>query len=176
MRSLPGLLVEYLINGVVAFLWIIELYPSIKTRLDLDAALLFIPALYVVGMAIDLVAFAVGYVPKHMLRRRLDKKYDAAARPGGTHRKVFIMSRSSELAEELEKRSSRDRIARGTFVNLFPLLYLYDVHPLFAIASLAFTLGAWLWFEAQSYTFEVQAAAVLEYPNAANTDTVDGGA
>jgi len=173
MRSLPGLLVEYLINGVVAFLWIIELYPSIKTRFELDDALIFIPALYVVGMAVDLIAFTVGYIPKHMVRRRLDEKYGASTLHGGTHRKVFIMHNSSELAEELEKRSSRDRIARGTFVNLFPLLYLYEVHPLPAVAALAFTLGAWLWFESQSYTFEVQAAAVLHYPDA-EIDGADG--
>ncbi|MFQ5526974.1 MAG: hypothetical protein ACE5GX_12035, partial [Thermoanaerobaculia bacterium] len=66
--------------------------------------------------------------------------------------------------------SSRDRIARGTVVNLIPLLYVYEVHVLVSVAAVLFAFMAWLWFESQSYTFEIQAAEVLEYPDGPGDD------
>jgi len=170
MRSLPGLLIEYLINGAVAFIWIRELFSSLPPLAGGDLALLLIPVLYVVGMAVDLTAFVICYVPKHILRRRLDKTYGQSTQRGGTRRKVFIISKSEEIAGELEKRSSRDRIARGTLVNLLPLLFIWGIQPLIAVFSLVFVFVAWLWFESQSYRFELQAASILGYRDGKDYD------
>ena len=171
MRALPGLLIEYLINGAVALLWVVKLYPQIDGYTSNGGALLLLPVLYVAGMAIDLIAFGVGYFPKHILRSQLNKKYGLeGSTSGGSPRKAFIIKNCPSLAEELEKRSSRDRIARGTLVNLLALLYVYEVPVLVAAASVLFALAAWLWFESQSYSFEIQAAKVLDYPNSAGDD------
>ena len=57
--QIPGLLVEYLINGSCALIWIWGVFKLINIELPTvsDARLLLlVPGLYVVGMVVDRVA------------------------------------------------------------------------------------------------------------------------
>lgn len=55
--SLPGLLIEYLINGCIALIWIssLKIGDTISALTDAEK-LLIIPVAYVVGMFIDFIA------------------------------------------------------------------------------------------------------------------------
>lgn len=162
MRALPGLLIEYLINGAVALVWIAPLLPP-KIKPDGPTeALVLIPILYVLGMAIDAVAYWLVRQPKHALRNHLDRKFKVNVKYR-TRRKAYILNKSSDIGEEIEKRSSRDRIARGTLVNLIPIAVTYKIHPLAVAGCFAVVFLMWLWFESQSYSFEAQAADILGY-------------
>jgi hypothetical protein len=57
--QLPGLLIEYLINGSCALIWIGALFVVLGKQLpslDDKYLILFLPGLYVLGMIIDYVA------------------------------------------------------------------------------------------------------------------------
>ena len=42
--------------------------------------------------------------------------------------------------------------------------------PLLYAGSILFAFLAWLWFESQSYAFEIQAAKILGYPEAGRAE------
>jgi len=154
--QLPGLLIEYLINGSSALLWIWSLYMVLKKPLpsiEDKYLLVFLPGLYVLGMIIDYVATLTAKalkdriedpyesrlvrllwmlvlkrrkkIKKNYYARRLlkhlthwmwaKKKTEAAKKKEASL--AEIMYRSKELGQEYIVRSSRDRIARGAFVN-----------------------------------------------------------
>jgi hypothetical protein len=116
--QLPGLLVEYLVNGSCALIWvwILFLIPGVNLPAGMDVSkmdgariALLIPILYVLGMTVDFLSlitvrpFAVKY-----LRKGRDSSIASNAK---------ILLHSVELGKEYIMRSSRDRIARGMFIN-----------------------------------------------------------
>ena len=135
--QLPGMLIEYLINGSCALIWIwISLrmlgmeVPSVS-----DARLvLFLPAIYVIGMIIDYVArglvlFVVD-TTKGLKRTAKSRKATVSSNNSETDKigekrkpkkgsvsRAYMFLHSPELSKQYEMRSSRDRVARGAFLN-----------------------------------------------------------
>src|SRR4051812_916396 len=109
--AIPGLFIEYLVGGAIAFAW---LFPVLHTRLaTIEAPLLPVVflLLYVLGMALDFLAFLITRIPKHWIRRRVSRRYHAtgySGTQGGTLRQAKIAMYAPELAKELAMRSSRD--------------------------------------------------------------------
>ena len=115
--QLPGLLVEYLINGSCALIWLAVLLKA--TGIDLpqgnDARLaILLPGLYVLGMIVDYLAVTV----LKFFKSRIEERERQALRGcliDSSHATITI--HSADLAKELAMRSSRDRIARGALIN-----------------------------------------------------------
>jgi hypothetical protein len=160
MKAVPGLLVEYLINGLLVVLWVLPLIPV--TIAEEKNYLIFLPLVYIAGMAVDVIAYLLTFFPKIYIRETVEPQ-NSKDRPSGTRRRAYILHNSAELGEELEKRSSRDRIARGVVVNLIPIVLVYEVSLFPAGVAFVFACGTWAWFERQSYQFEHYAASILNY-------------
>lgn len=156
--NLPGLLIEYLITGVISILggwWLLgQISPDRVLRLtDLNAGHAAIggPAAYVIGMCVDYLSRRLTDTLEAILRKLpkwpsrpsspmpLDKL--AARHPDDPTllTKADIVARSTELGRQLEIRKSRDRIARGVFANAVFL----SMGGLFAGAQLPTTLTVW---------------------------------
>ena len=78
---------------------------------------------------------------------------------------MHIQKSSSTVAAELAARSSRDRIARCTFINAVLLTVLgtpLASRQVLAACSMG-TLAMWLYFEASSHAYELRAAQALGY-------------
>lgn len=163
MRALPGLLIEYLITGTVALFWLSKLIAPTNFQNDPVLTLLLIPSAYVLGMVIDLLAFILFLIPKYRIRNEIDNLYKVSKRVSRVTRRVFIIKESPELAEELEKWSSRDRIARGFFINLLAICSVYQVSYLATILLLVFVFGMWWRFEYESYKLTTVTAKLLNY-------------
>jgi hypothetical protein len=140
--QLPGLLVEYLINGSCALIWIwgsFKLF-NINSPFDNDAGLLIlVPGLYVVGMIVDHLA---KLIVDHLAKLILDPLIDT-----NSFDSTKIILHSPDLGKEYVMRSSRDRIARGAFINtvlitvIFSLLFrghLYTILPIGIAFSVLF--------------------------------------
>ena len=161
--TLPGLLVEYLVNGAIALLW---LHPLLAPYLqNVDGALipLLAIALYIVGMVIDVVAWATTRPIKHWIRRSVHPKYSTSGNPesaSSTMRQAKIILHAPDLAKELAMRSSRDRIARGAIVNA--LLAAILVLPWWIGLPLVIaSIVMWGMFEKLSYMFELCAEKIV---------------
>src|SRR5580765_3141807 len=118
--ALPGLLIEYLINGTIALIWIFPFIPhELKELKDLNS-LLVIPVAYVLGMYVDILSFILTSYPKVILRKFIRRRYKSETGhyiPGTVKRaEVEIMNTHPDLSKELVTRSSRDRIARGMII------------------------------------------------------------
>ncbi len=116
--QLPGLLIEYLVTGSCAliWIWILFLIPGVDLPEGIDVAqiegvraAIFVPILYVVGMIVDFLSL--------ILVRPFVVKYLRTGRQSSSASTAKIMLRSAELGREYIIRSSRDRIARGIFMN-----------------------------------------------------------
>jgi hypothetical protein len=136
--QLPGMLIEYLITGSCALIWMWVFskvlgkeVPSVS-----DARLvLLIPAIYVVGMIIDylahgLVEFIVKWVERlkkktkslrtSTTNRQSETQIGKKRQPklgSGSVARAYVFLQSSDLTKQYEMRSSRDRVARGAFLN-----------------------------------------------------------
>jgi hypothetical protein len=143
--SLPGLLVEYLITGACAILWMWVLFAAIAPEQVLDLedfdaahATFVVPLAYVVGMVIDYVGRLLATGLRRLIADPVNKKIGPSLlsvipRRWRRTRKLFagehlprkslmnqaeILECSVELGKQYEMRSSRDRIARGVFANV----------------------------------------------------------
>lgn len=158
---LPGPLIEYLINGSVAMVWI---FPYIKPHLEAfkDGLIILIPIIYVIGMFIDLLAFGATKWAKKKIRKQVEKKYlgkKNAYYPGvGKEMKIKVLTQFPELAKEIETRSGRDRIARGMIINSGFFLLLSDKIPIsLGVVLLLLSIIMWIAFEYASHGFIVRA-------------------
>lgn len=141
--SFPGLLIEYLITGATAFLWMwFLLHHAIvpaELRLDMiDSAklTLIVPFAYVLGMIIDFVSKLVTEALKWLLVKRallplrriisttlpdryknLKRAIELRKRDSAPLSQQQVLLAAGELGKQLEMRSSRDRVARGAFLN-----------------------------------------------------------
>ena len=165
--TLPGLLIEYLVSGALALAWLHPYLPKVAA-LQAWHAPFAAGALYVIGMAIDLVAFATLRWPKFRVRVAVARRIGLApalAESSGTARLAFIQKTSPTIAAEVTARSSRDRIARGTFVNavIATAVGIPGMpRPILALVA-AVALVLWLFSESQSHLYELRAAQVLGY-------------
>lgn len=166
--ALPGLLIEYLINGSIALLWILQLVKPVElSKIDMGETLFLIPIAYVLGMFVDVLAWLLTRPLKNEIRRRAaqtvlestDGQYTLSQLKLFWKEKVEIEKSYPDLNSELSSRSSRDRIARGTFLNLLPISYFYWEQlsfwgPLLTIGALLM----WIRFEHYNRCFEIRAA------------------
>lgn len=154
--SIPGLLIEYIINGTVAYVWILLILSNFPLIQNLLAGysniivLLAIPCAYVIGMVIDMIAYRLVKKSKTKIKEseinddKLKEVYSDAekeelnklANEGNVTDKLVIelnIENIEGLINEINWRSSRDRIARGFIVNSF-------------LIGLATTFSGSLWF------------------------------
>lgn len=169
--NLPGLLIEYLINGSIALIWIFWFVDIsvIEGYLD-DQKLIIIPIAYVIGMFIDFIAWmvtkplkkhirenALGVIAKEMENRGL--LFDADAYQLFWEEKIEIEKRYPDLKKELTSRSSRDRIARGTMINLIPISILYwNILSFIGVLLFVLSFLMWMRFEHYNRCLELRAA------------------
>ena len=89
MKALPGLLIEYLISGLVALIWV---YPLIPMEVTTNKSyLIFLPLVYVLGMVVDFVAYWITLGPKIFIREYANKKKGIAT-TSTSHRKALFYS------------------------------------------------------------------------------------
>lgn len=183
--ALPGLLIEYLVVGSMALLWLLPLADiSFKGSIPFDKAAALAPAIYIIGMFIDFTAFvlvtrfphrkySVKALARWYVRRKPDIKnieenvfkegYGRSSR--GT---IWLYLHAPEIIREVQARSSRDRVARGALVNII-IMWVISAHfpckSLPALLSLGsgkwflltlFSLCVWFFLEANSYGFELR--------------------
>lgn len=189
---LPGLLIEYLVVGSMALLWILPLLGiDVSGQIELGSAAALAPTIYILGMFVDFIAFALlsqlptkKYSIKHMIRlavnRRLDLDknnncdstnvfYENGNRNSAAH--IWLSLENSHLFNEVKERSSRDRIARGAFINILILwllsatahsTVLIDLTNLQWLAASIFSLLVWITLELNSYRFELRVGSELK--------------
>lgn len=133
---LPGLLIEYLVIGSVALLWVTILVEPIRLESEQVVYLIALaPGIYALGMIVEFLAFVLVSVPpraclKNGIRcwvesKCLESKVTKCKCANGqrtARRQISIhldavKLKAPELAAHVEMRSSRDRIARGTWTN-----------------------------------------------------------
>jgi hypothetical protein len=109
--NLPGLLIEYLITGVLAILWIggvimlgSDAAPAFD-QLSGPQVTLLAPLAYILGMLIDYIG------------KRLTDPFVIDDSKETLH-KAELVARSAEVGKQYEMRKSRDRVARGLLANL----------------------------------------------------------
>jgi hypothetical protein len=73
--NLPGLLVEYFINGCVAFIWLYKIGDGkLFEYFSGTDKLILIPIAYVLGMCIDVIAWSLTLKLKKEIRKRARRK------------------------------------------------------------------------------------------------------
>lgn len=162
--TLPGLLIEYLVNGSIALVWVYPVFGESIATLPEPQLPLLIAALYVIGMVIDVSAWIITWPLKDWVRKAVHQKYRGNGNPSstsGTKRLAKIILYAPDLSREFTMRSSRDRIARGTIVNALVCALL--VLPWWVgLPAVAVSISIWMMFEKLSYTFELCAEEVLD--------------
>ena len=170
---MPGLLIEYLINGAIAILWISRLIDIEELTAIAEGhtkGLILIPVAYVLGMCIDYIAWWVTQIPKQMIRDHAAKTVEKAMTDADPpflsaeykyfwKEKIEIEKSYPDLNKAMSSRSSRDRIARGTIFNLIPISILYvDVMGYWGVVLIALAILMWARFEHYNRCFELRAA------------------
>ncbi|UCH95330.1 MAG: hypothetical protein JSV88_00405 [Candidatus Aminicenantes bacterium] len=171
--AIPGLFVEYLINGALALIWIYPLWihPNLK-KVNLDtiptiSLPLIVLGLYFIGMIIDFCAFMVLRPIKYKIRGRIERRYKISKEriPGKTaDRNARFWLYTPELAKEVAMRSSRDRIARGVIINLIPAT-IFTLPVWMGVILFMLSVMMWIFFESSSYAFELKAEQALNEKN-----------
>jgi hypothetical protein len=164
MTLLPGLLIEYLVNGSIALIWLHPVFAEFMPMLSEPLLPLLIAALYVTGMLIDVSAWTITWPVKGLVRKAVHQKYRGNGDPSsasGTKRLAKIILYAPELSREFAMRSSRDRVARGTIVNALMCAIL--IFPWWAgLPAVIVSISVWIIFEKLSYTFELCAEEILD--------------
>jgi len=158
--AIPGLLVEYLITGVCALLWVMPLTGVNAESLGINP-LYLAPGVYVLGMLVDFVAMVSVTKIKYRIRNKAQIRRGISeihASGDNSKRKVKIELYAPDLAQEAERRSSRDRIARGTSVNAILIAIFSEAIPIYvSIFTSVTALAMWAYFEYSSYTYVLDA-------------------
>lgn len=182
---------EYLVVGCIGLLWALPLVAS-QQRDALAShdkfVVLLVPVVYVLGMCVDFVAEQLLSPVKHLIAKRQDDGGlpDVAEDLGYPSSSVFVTFKSPELAKDLQGKSTRDRIARGTWLNLLiaTLVYCFrdplflDIPRLYLVPACALATGLtfamWWRFERLSRQFRHYAVATIA--RAEDPNTASGGA
>lgn len=171
--NLPGMLVEYLVNGIYALLWCWVLWGptnspscSFLPQITAQQLALLVPVAYILGMLID-SAGAVLVFGIERIVRNIRGKPAAEKLP----EYVDIFFKSPELAKQIEMRSSRERVARGALTSTaLAGIFLAIAHIksklssdiLLGIVVLALALlGLWLRFYIISLNFAANALETI---------------
>lgn len=167
--NIPGLLIEYIISGIVAFVWIIMLLfniPSCRSMMtDYSGiiTLLAIPSAYIIGMIIDMLAFTLVRKQKEKIKQKeigrteaqniyssIDiKELEQYMTKRHLTDKLIIslnMKDMGSLADEIKWRSSRDRIARGFIVNSFLIGVMTTITICVQYNSIHLENVLWIWY------------------------------
>jgi hypothetical protein len=174
--QIPGLLVEYLISGSFAMIWLLPLLllTGYTPQKD-DAAILivFLPALYVVGMIIDFISGFIVKPHKYRIKKRVYEGFKLKSMSEQVT-EIKLLLHAPELAKSSEMRSSRDRIARGTITNAFlitvvAVAYTQQFGITAAVTSASIGLIAviicwrmWVRFQTLSYRYQIRAIDILD--------------
>ena len=178
--TLPGLLIEYLISGTIALIWLVPLLASFNIDAMESIPLpLMAVALYIVGLTIDFLAYWMVKPLKAFLRRKAWRENGEGreARNSSVDREIQFSLYAPELAKEVAMRSSRDRIARGAVANAAIALLLEHVlnaYPAMLgivawILIILFLLVMWSVFQLMSFRYEVSADGALREKLASKT-------
>lgn len=191
--ALPGLLIEYLVVGSMALLWALPLANiDISGQIPFGSAAALAPAIYVLGMFVDFIAFALlsqlpmrEYSLKQLIRNIANSSFKKDPKFLKNNMFASDIRRNStglirlglnnpELLREVNERSSRDRIARGAFINILLLwgVSLWSDTPTilnfntFQWGGLAlFSLMVWTFLEWHSYRFELNVGKEVQCKN-----------
>jgi len=168
--ALPGLLIEYLINGALALLW---LYPLLKKlgfpEIQSSYLPIFALGIYVVGMIVDFIAWLVTRPVKYKIRKRIEDKYGIEFKTSlgrSAHmRQAKFAIYAPEISKEAAMRSSRDRIARGAIINTVLTIIINSITIpkilLLGIPVLIISIIMWMSFEKASYSYELIAMEAI---------------
>ena len=178
--TLPGLLIEYLISGTIALIWLVPLLASFNIHAMESIPLpLMAVALYIVGMTIDFLAYWMVRPLKGVLRRKAWRKYGEGgeAPNSSVDREIQFSLYAPELAKEVAMRSSRDRIARGAVANAaiaFLIEHVLNTYPptlgiVAWIVIILLLLAMWSVFQSLSFRYEIRADRALREKIASNT-------
>jgi len=174
MTPLAGLLIEYLVVGAIASMW---LGPVLATAIlthevlakDLAPVLIatLLPAMYLVGMLCDWIGYRILCKRKTTIEESVQSKAGMTNISSQTVH-AFAVAYEPKLAEQLDLRSARDRIARGAFVACIPLLAFSPLgyrHWWIGTLSGAFVLliiyALWNRMQGLSAKYEVQVLKLL---------------
>jgi hypothetical protein len=172
--TIPGLLIEYLISGATALIWLAPLLKSYGVDpLQANLLPLLAIALYVVGMVIDFLAFWLVKPLKPIIYRWAWSKIgDTSPRTknNSVEREIQFALYAPEIAKEVAMRSSRDRIARGALVNAliaFLLEQVFGAYPTTLpisvwIPAIILFIAMWFVFQRLSYWYEINAALEVQ--------------
>jgi len=141
MVQLAGLVVEYLIIGLVSSIWIVLALLSLgKINFQLDPSILvFTPLLYILGMISDYLGSSILSRKKATMENKIFNERGINKSTFSTHQALVQMAvHCPELLKALEMRASRYRIARGTLVNI-PFIGLATIW-LYYVSSLPFLI------------------------------------
>lgn len=191
--DLPGLLIEYLVVGSMALLWALPLANiDISGEIPFGSAAALAPAIYVLGMFVDFIAFALlsqlpmrEYSLKQLIRSVANSRFKSDSKFLKNNMFASDIRRSStgliqlglsypELLREVNERSSRDRIARGAFISILLLwgVSLWSNTPTilsfntFQWSGLAlFSLVVWIFLEWHSFRFELSVGKEVKSKN-----------
>ena len=162
--AMPGLLIEYLVSGAIAFAWLFPLLSAKLPKVDVGYLPVVFLLLYVLGMAIDFLAWVLTRPPKRWVRTRVWRKYRGDGTKdtqSGTARQAKIALYAPDLAKELAMRSSRDRIARGAVVNAI-LAAIFLLSWQVGMPLVVFSAVLWAGFEWLSYGYELCAEQLVD--------------
>ena len=188
MKPFAGLSIEYFIVGSVAVLWLLPtivgsaLFSNLNKESIGAIAAAVVPGLYVIGMACDGIGAWALHGLKHKIENEVWKECGKKSLSSQLIN-VYAVSYEPALAEEIEARSTRDRIARGSLVASIPLLFFAfraeigwtgRVVAVVLVASLA---GLWVRLQRLSAKYEMYACRVLrEKHKLADLDVTQHGA
>jgi len=183
--ALPGLLIEYLVVGSMALLWLLPLLSiNFENGIPLGKAAALGPSIYVLGMFVDAMAFILfsklptkKYSLKKLVRFFVKKKPDIKnVQPiifkdssGRSSRgKIWLYLYEPALIREVQDRSSRDRVARGAVVNILLMwgesllnrtnndLIFNSFNNYHWSLLFLFSFLTWGFLESNSYAFELR--------------------
>ena len=175
--AIPGLLIEYLINGALALIWLVPLlnkYSILENPFfsfeKINIAIIAI-LLYLLGMFIDYIAWIVSKPIKKIIRENCLKELgiEKQIEKGDSYRReTKIAIYAPELSREILMRSSRDRIARGALLNsIFGTIAFIVIMPQvqvpLIVGLILITICFFMWkgFEKVSYGFEIVGEGIL---------------
>lgn len=196
--------VEYLVSGATALFWLAILFALDRADLasvNTGHVALLLPGIYVLGIFVDSASgVLVGPLKDYARKKRSLRKtiFSIPSRSSGEKgteildmtrsesRTAFVVFHSPELGKEIQSRSSRDRIARGAFLNILLFAAAASIYPgrarelylphlsnadllwrpqwvmpiaMFSIA--VFSLAIWWRFEYETYRFKRSAVATI---------------
>ena len=178
--NIPGLLIEYFITGSSACIWLIPLFSNFKAQAIFTSlpsgiiSLLLLPLLYIIGLGLDMTSgflinkFGWKRNIRDSVKERIKAKYGVI--PNEELGAMSIWLHNADLGKGYEIQSSRDRIARGTTLNLaiaafvvpvstyrsLPLIEVVMLFMVFSILSILF-YGIWRKCEARSHRYKLTA-------------------